>query len=160
MEPISAVLVAPTADRKSPPSSFGATFRAAVAGAADGLAAASGLLAPFAPAGMVLAGAVRGASQGLATGARASATSAGAGIGTAAGTAGAAAGAAGIATGAAGTGDAFEAARLLQQEGQSFNLKYLELQERLQRETREFTAVSNVMKVRHDAARAAIQNVQ
>ena len=48
----------------------------------------------------------------------------------------------------------------LQQEGQSFNLRYLELQERLQRETREFTAVSNVMKVRHDAARAAIQNVQ
>ena len=40
------------------------------------------------------------------------------------------------------------------------NLRYLELQERLQRETREFTAVSNVMKVRHDAARAAIQNVQ
>jgi hypothetical protein len=48
----------------------------------------------------------------------------------------------------------------LQAEGQSFNLRYLELQERMQRETREFTAVSNVMKVRHDAARAAIQNVQ
>jgi hypothetical protein len=60
----------------------------------------------------------------------------------------------------AGGGDAFESARLLQAEGQSFNIRYLELQERMQRETREFTAVSNVMKVRHDAARAAIQNVQ
>jgi hypothetical protein len=65
-----------------------------------------------------------------------------------------------LTAGVTGSGDAFEATRILQQEGQSFNLRYLELQERLQRETREFTAISNVMKVRHDAARAAIQNVQ
>ena len=143
MEPITSVIVAPTADRKTAPSSFGATLRAAAAGAADGLSAAAGLLAPLAPAGMVLAGAVRGVSQaaaGAARGAPPAATS--------------------IAPGGTGSGDAFEATRILQQEGQSFNLRYLELQERLQRETREFTALSNVMKVRHDAARAAIQNVQ
>jgi hypothetical protein len=143
MEPISTVVVAPTADRKTAPSSFGATLRAVAAGAAEGLSAATGLLAPLAPAGMVLAGAVRGATQGLGSGTRA--TSPAVPPGTAAGSGG---------------GDSFEAARLLQQEGQSFNLRYLELQERLQRETREFTALSNVMKVRHDAARAAIQNVQ
>jgi len=143
MEPITSVIVAPTADRKTAPSSFGATLRAAAAGAADGLSAAAGLLAPLAPAGMVLAGAVRGVSQaaaGAARGTPPAATS--------------------IAPGGTGSGDAFEATRILQQEGQSFNLRYLELQERLQRETREFTALSNVMKVRHDAARAAIQNVQ
>jgi len=143
MEPITAVMVAPTADRKSTPSSFGATLRAVAAGAADGLTAAASLLAPLPPAGMVLAGAVRGATQNLTASPRAALPSVPPG-----------------GAGAAGGGDAFEAARLLQQEGQSFNLKYLELQERLQRETREFTAVSNVMKVRHDAARAAIQNVQ
>ena len=143
MEPITSVIVAPTADRKTAPSSFGATLRAAAAGAADGLAAASGLLAPLAPAGMVLAGAIRGVAQATA-GAVRSSPSGGLGSGGA----------------TSGTADGFEAARLLQQEGQSFNLKYLELQERMQRETREFTAVSNVMKVRHDAARAAIQNVQ
>jgi hypothetical protein len=143
MEPITTVIVAPTADRKTAPSSFGATLRAAAAGAAEGLSAATGLLAPLAPAGMILAGAVRGATQGLGGGARA--PSPAASPGTVAGP---------------GSGDSFEAARLLQQEGQSFNLRYLELQERLQRETREFTALSNVMKVRHDAARAAIQNVQ
>jgi hypothetical protein len=92
---------------------------------------------------MMLAGAVRGATQALGGGARAATPAVP--PGTVAGT---------------GSGDSFEAARLLQQEGQSFNLRYLELQERLQRETREFTALSNVMKVRHDAARAAIQNVQ
>jgi hypothetical protein len=143
MEPITSVIVAPTADRKTASSSFGATLRAAVAGAADGLAAASGLLAPLAPAGMVLAGAVRGVAQAAAGAARPPPS-----------------GTSTLASGSPGGGDAFDAARLLQAEGQSFNLKYLELQERMQRETREFTAVSNVMKVRHDAARAAIQNVQ
>jgi len=146
MEPITAVLVAPTADRKTAPSSFSATLRAAAAGAADGLSAAAGLLAPLAPAGMVLAGAIRGVTQSLAPGARPAPPSASPGAVSA--------------TGVTGSGDSFEAARILQQEGQSFNLRYLELQERLQRETREFTALSNVMKVRHDAARAAIQNIQ
>ena len=143
MEPITSVIVAPTADRKSAPSPFGATLRAAVAGAAEGLAAASGLLAPLAPAGMVLAGAVRGVAQAAAGAARPPSP-----------------GSSALASSSTGGGDAFDAARALQAEGQSFNLKYLELQERMQRETREFTAVSNVMKVRHDAARAAIQNVQ
>jgi len=143
MEPITSVIVAPTADRKTAPSSFGATLRAAAAGAAEGLAAASGLLAPLAPAGMVLAGAVRGVAQAAAGAARPASS-----------------GPSALASTSPGGADGFEAARLLQQEGQSFNLRYLELQERMQRETREFTAVSNVMKVRHDAARAAIQNVQ
>jgi hypothetical protein len=145
MEPISSVIVAPTAERKTAPSGFAANLRSAVAGAAEGLAAAAGFALPLGPAGMVLAGALRGVAQGVAAGSRASA---GGPPATAA------------APASAPAGDAFEAARLLQAEGQSFNLRYLELQERLQRESREFTAMSNVMKVRHDAARAAIQNVQ
>ncbi len=149
MEPITSVIVAPTADRKTAPSSFGATLRAVAVGAADGLASASSVLAPLAPAGMVLAGAVRGVAQATAGAARPPSAGGspltGSSLPAATGTVG---------------GDAFESARLLQAEGQSFNLRYLELQERMQRETREFTAVSNVMKVRHDAARAAIQNVQ
>ena len=50
-------------------------------------------------------------------------------------------------------------ARALQQEAQTFNLQYLQLQEAMQRESREFTAVTNVMKVRHDSAKAAINNI-
>jgi len=147
MEPITSVIVAPTADRKTAPSTFGATLRAVAAGAADGLAAASSVLAPLAPAGMVLAGAVRGVAQAAAGAARPP-------------SAGGSTLASSLPSAGAAGSDAFESARLLQAEGQSFNLRYLELQERMQRETREFTAVSNVMKVRHDAARAAIQNVQ
>ncbi|MEI7706371.1 MAG: hypothetical protein WCK73_17435 [Deltaproteobacteria bacterium] len=146
MEPITSVIVAPTADRKTAPSSFGATLRSMANGAADGIAAATGLIGPIAPAGMVLAGAVRSLAQASAPSLR---------LPTAGGTTPTS-----TATSSTTGGDAFDAARLLQQESQSFNLQYLELQERMQRETREFTAVSNVMKVRHDAARAAIQNVQ
>ena len=52
-----------------------------------------------------------------------------------------------------------EATRVLQQQSQSFNLQYLQLQESMQRESREFTAVTNVMKVRHESAKTAIGNI-
>jgi len=58
-----------------------------------------------------------------------------------------------------GEGDLLAATRALQQQSQTFNLQYLQLQESMQRESREFTALSNVMKVKHDSARAAIQNI-
>jgi len=62
-------------------------------------------------------------------------------------------------TGASGGGDVVEATRALQQEAQSFNLQYLQLQEGMQRESREFTAITNVMKVKHDSAKSAINNI-
>lgn len=67
-------------------------------------------------------------------------------------------------TGAAGAagdagGDVLEATRTLQQQAQSFNLQYLQLQEAMQRESREFTSLTNVMKVKHDSAKAAINNI-
>jgi hypothetical protein len=60
---------------------------------------------------------------------------------------------------AGGPDDVLGATRQLQQEAQTFNLQYLQLQESMQRESREFTALSNVMKVKHDSAKAAIQNI-
>jgi hypothetical protein len=50
-------------------------------------------------------------------------------------------------------------ARALQAESAAFNAQYLALQEAMQRENREYTALSNVMKVKHDTARAAIGNI-
>ena len=43
---------------------------------------------------------------------------------------------------------------------QSFNLQYLQLQNNMQQQNREFTMVSNIMKVKHDTAKAAINNVR
>ena len=70
------------------------------------------------------------------------------------------AGAAATASGGAGSqGDLIEATRAMQQEAQAMNLQYLQLQERMQQESREFSTLSNVMRVKHDTARAAIGNI-
>ncbi len=147
MNKIESIHVAPTAERKAEPGRFENALRSAASGLASGVAATVELAAPYVPAGTVLSGAVRSAVG------RASAT----------GTPGAAAAtAADGATGAAGSsseGDVLEATRALQQEARTFNLQYLQLQENMQRESREFTALSNVMKVKHDSAKAAISNI-
>ena len=43
---------------------------------------------------------------------------------------------------------------------QSFNLQYLQLQQKMQGENRQFTLMSNIMKVKHDTAKSAINNVR
>jgi len=53
-----------------------------------------------------------------------------------------------------------EAQRLMQQDGQRFNVAYLQLQDDIQRESREHSTLSNILKVRHDSAKAAINNIR
>jgi hypothetical protein len=43
---------------------------------------------------------------------------------------------------------------------QSFNLQYLQLQQNMQQQNRQFTLVSNIMKVKHDTTKAAINNIR
>ncbi|MBN2228611.1 MAG: hypothetical protein JW779_03385 [Candidatus Thorarchaeota archaeon] len=43
---------------------------------------------------------------------------------------------------------------------QSFNLQYLQLQQNMQQQNLQFTVVSNIMKVKHDTARSAINNIR
>jgi len=54
----------------------------------------------------------------------------------------------------------FRAAEEMQELSQSFNVQYLTLQQDMQRENRQFTMVSNVMKTKHDTAKNAINNVR
>jgi hypothetical protein len=131
MNAIPSIHVAPTSESRPSPG----RFERALQGAAAGLAGTIELAAPFVPAGTVVSAAVRAA-----TGA------AGAG------------GAAGAASATSET-DVLAATRALQQQSQSDNLQYLQLQEDMQRENRQFTTLSNVLKVEHDSARAAIQNI-
>jgi hypothetical protein len=42
----------------------------------------------------------------------------------------------------------------------NFSLQYLQLQQRQQNETRSYTAVSNIMKTKHDTAKNSINNVR
>lgn len=60
-------------------------------------------------------------------------------------------------------GDSWElldAQNVLNQQNQQFSMAYLKLQDEMQRESREHNTVSNVMKVRHDSAKAAINNIR
>jgi hypothetical protein len=143
MERIGTLVVAPSTERKAEPGRFSAALERAGTQLASGVASSVALAAPFLPGGAVLAGAVRTATQPAATASHGATTPAG----------GATSG------GATGGGDVIEATRALQQEAQSFNLQYLQLQESMQRESREFTSLTNVMKVKHDSAKAAINNI-
>ena len=53
-----------------------------------------------------------------------------------------------------------QAQTLMNQENQQFSLQYLRLQDDMQRESREQNTLSNIMKVRHDSAKAAINNIR
>ncbi len=142
MNPIPSVTVAPTLQRKAEPGGFGSALRSAAAGLAKGLAATVELAAPLLPGGALLSGAVRSAAAG-------------------AGLSGALGPQAGLGAqgGASDEAALLEATRAMQQEGRTFNLQYLQLQEGMQRESREFSAVSNVLKVKHDSAKSAINNI-
>ena len=48
----------------------------------------------------------------------------------------------------------------MQEMNMSFNLQYLQLQQDMQAQNRQYTLVSNIMKVKHDTAKAAINNVR
>ena len=149
MNRIESIHVAPTTERKAEPGRFGASLRAAAAGLARGVAATVDLAAPYVPGGTVLSAAVRSVARGKAGAFGPDpGTSA---LGSAATNA--------VTSSAADEGDVLAATRELQRESQTFNLQYLQLQESMQRESREFTALSNVMKVKHDSAKAAINNI-
>ncbi|HOX43202.1 MAG TPA: hypothetical protein PK668_06375 [Myxococcota bacterium] len=70
----------------------------------------------------------------------------------------------GVVQGPGGAGDErwalLRAQERLQQEGMANSLRLLTLQRRMQQETEAVNTVSNVMKVRHEMAKAAIQNLR
>ena len=56
--------------------------------------------------------------------------------------------------------DLLAAQKAMQDDGAKMNLAYMELQNQMQQESRAQNAVSNIMKVRHDSAKAAINNIR
>jgi len=164
MTPIASITVAPATERKSAPGRFELALQGAARTLAATVEGAVTLAAPAVPFGNVLLGAVRGGAApalplepGLG-GRLQGVVGAGSGGTAAGGVASSGTGGAGTSA-ASGGGDLLEATRALQQEAQAMNLQYLQLQEQMQRESREYTALSNVMKARHDSARAAIGNI-
>ena len=56
-------------------------------------------------------------------------------------------------------GDQMEQMFEMQKQSQAFNMQYLELQNQMQEDNRRFSTLSNLMKVRHDTAKSAINNM-
>lgn len=52
------------------------------------------------------------------------------------------------------------ATRQMAETQMSFNLQYLQLQNQMQNENRQFTMVSNVMKTKHDTVKNSISNIR
>lgn len=52
------------------------------------------------------------------------------------------------------------AERRMQEMNHSFNLQYLQLQQKMQADNRRFTLMSNIMKTKHDTAKNAINNIR
>ena len=165
MSRIESITVAPTTTRKAAPG----RFEAALQGAAHSIGASWSAPSssrrrpsPSAPCwpGRCAARPAAGARTGRSRPGGRVARDGRARPGDAAGHGPAGAGPGATGAGAAGSqGDLIDATRALQQEAQAMNLQYLQLQEQMQRESREFTALTNVMQVKHDSARAAISNI-
>ena len=67
----------------------------------------------------------------------------------------------GVATGVAGgKWELLQAQERLQEEGLSSSLRLLALQRKMNKETQTYTAISNVMKARHEMAKSAINNIR
>jgi len=53
-----------------------------------------------------------------------------------------------------------EATKQMQETQMSFNLQYLQLQSQMQNENRLYTAISNIMKTKHDTVKNSISNIR
>ncbi len=164
-----------TTVRQSPRTDFGTQVRNGVAAGGGAAGAAIGVAAPFVPGAAVVSAAVSGAAGGVGGGGGFG----GQGAGTAGAPAGTQFGPEGIPVGGsflnspqggaqggggAATGgsqqDLLNQTKGMQEMAQSFNLQYLQLQEKMQSENRSFSTVSNVMKTKHDTAKSSISNVR
>jgi len=57
-------------------------------------------------------------------------------------------------------GSEMTSAHEMQRESQAFNMQLLALQEEIQQENRRFSTLSNVLRARHDTAKASIANIR
>jgi hypothetical protein len=68
------------------------------------------------------------------------------------------------AVGSAAGGDSsqalLDATKQMQETQMSFNLQYLQLQTQMQNDNRQYTAVSNIMKTKHDTVKNSISNIR
>ncbi|WP_257460738.1 hypothetical protein [Archangium lipolyticum] len=149
---IGSLSITPTVGRQTPQNDFGTVFART---AQEVVRSGAGVMASLVPGGPVVSAAVSSISKVVSTAATARSASA---MPMPGGTGGA-----GGVTGTTGQGDQWDllaAQKEMQAEGMKMNLAYMDLQNDMQKESRAHNAISNIMKVRHDSAKAAINNIR
>lgn len=148
-----------TSVRQTPRTDFGTMVRNGVATGAGAVAGATSVAAPFVPGGAVVSAATNQAANAMGGGYNADGTQAIPGTGpTMSDPTGANSGT----TGAGGNSQQalLDQTKAMQEMQMSFSLQYLQLQEKMQAENRQFSTISNVMKTKHDTAKSTINNVR
>ena len=147
---IGSLSITPTVARQTPQNDFGTVFART---AQEVVRAGAGVAASLVPGGAAVSAAVSSVSSVV--------SSTASSVGGASARPGA--GGAGGVGGTAGGGEQWDllaAQREMQAEGMKMNLAYMNLQNEMQAESRAHNAISNIMKVRHDSAKAAINNIR
>jgi hypothetical protein len=167
------VNIQPSVQRQTPATDFGSTLKSGLGRTASVIGQGAGMAAPFVPGAATLSAAVTSlgalkssAGQMGAQGSNAIGLGGGSGVGTS-GVSGSSSlpgmGGDAVAS-AAGGGDSssqlMQATREMQELNMSFNMQYLQLQQKMQQDNRQFTMLSNIMKTKHDTAKNAISNVR
>jgi hypothetical protein len=153
---IGTLSITPTVARQTPQNDFGTVLART---AQEVVRTGSGVVAAIVPGAPAVSAAVASVSKVVATAnapARGASVSAGAATGGTTGSASATLGA----TGQGDQWDLLAAQKEMQAEGAKMNLEYMNLQNQMQAESRAQNAISNIMKVRHDSAKAAINNIR
>jgi hypothetical protein len=155
---IGTLSITPTVARQTPRNDFGTVLART---AQEVVRTGAGVVAAIVPGGPAVSAAVASVSSVVSTAASSAPSVRGASV-TAGGTGGT--GSSASATlGGTGQGDQWDllaAQKEMQAEGAKMNLAYMNLQNEMQAESRAHNAISNIMKVRHDSAKAAINNIR
>jgi hypothetical protein len=147
---IGGMSITPTVARQTVQNDFGAVFART---AQEVARVGGGVVSALVPGNPVVSAAVSGVRSVVsAVAGAASAVPVSGGAGATTGVGGS--------TGRGESWDLLEAQKLMQADGQKFNVAYMQMQNEMQRESREHNALSNIMKVRHDSAKAAINNIR
>jgi hypothetical protein len=162
--------------RTTPKTDFGSVMKTGLSKGTDAVLSAGQLAAPYIPGGAIVSAAItsvgglKSSQSAYGSGQAGGSNSTGLNVSGGAGGAGGAGGMGGaggamdpIAARAQG-GDAqaqmMVATRQMQEMNMSFNMQYLQLQQKMQADNRQFTMLSNIMKTKHDTAKNAINNVR
>ncbi len=121
----------PSRVKDEPSAPKGPSFGDVLSGVADAALATTSAVAPMLPGGQAIGAAAQGI-QAL--------------KGSADGMVGA-------------NGDQIDRMWQMQQENQAYNMEYMQLQQSMQADNRNFSTMSNLLKVRHDTAKSAINNM-